>query len=288
MKGGLLVQTLGGLIIGLALGILIAWVIAPVQYNDTSPASLRAEFKDQYRSAIASAFNATQNLDRARARLALLNDLDYEQALMSQAERMIAEGNSPDSAFEIAVLVNAIKEGTQGSLDATGFPPLPSETAKLVVTSTLTQVPPKLGSSTPGAIHTPGPSPTFRPTATLKPTMTPLPTQGAPFILLTREDVCDSTLLPGLLMVEIRNKKRQPIAGQKLIISWSGGEESFFTGLKPEISDGYADYQMQKDILYTLRLATGSETVNDLSVSLCTDPEGNEFTGGIRLVFQQP
>ena len=46
-------------------------------------------------------------------------------------------------------------------------------------------------------------------------------------------------------MVEVRNKKRQPIEGQEIIVSWSGGEESFFTGLKPEISDGYADFQMQ-------------------------------------------
>jgi hypothetical protein len=288
MKGGVLIQVLGGLAIGLALGLLIAWVIAPVQYNDTSPASLRAEFKDQYRAAIASAFNATRNLERARARLTLLGDPNAEQALISQAERMIAEGNSPDSAFEIAVLVNALKAETQVSANATGIVPSPTETPAQGLNSTSTQTPLGLASTTPKATSTPGPSPTSRPTATFKPTWTATPTQGAPFALLTREEVCDPGLQPGMLMVEVRNKKRQPIPGLELIISWSGGEERFFTGLKPEISDGYADFQMQRDMTYTLRLALGSENVSGLSAPVCTDPEGKEYTGGFRLVFQQP
>ena len=82
MKGGLFGQILGGLAIGLALGLLIAWVIAPVEYTDTSPASMREEFKDQYRLAIASAYNATGNLERARARLALVGDQDVLLALL--------------------------------------------------------------------------------------------------------------------------------------------------------------------------------------------------------------
>ena len=45
MKGSLFGQILGGLAIGLALGLLITWVIAPVEYTDTSPASMREEFK---------------------------------------------------------------------------------------------------------------------------------------------------------------------------------------------------------------------------------------------------
>ena len=129
MKGGIFVQILGGLAIGLAIGLLIAWVIAPVQYKDTSPASLRSEFKDQYREAIASAFNATRNLERAKARLSLLADPNSEQALISQAERMIAEGNSPDSAFEIAVLVNALKAEPQVSANPTGNAPPLTETS---------------------------------------------------------------------------------------------------------------------------------------------------------------
>ena len=47
-----------GLAIGLGLGLLIAWVIAPVTYTDTAPISLQAQFKDQYRLMIARAYQA--------------------------------------------------------------------------------------------------------------------------------------------------------------------------------------------------------------------------------------
>ena len=283
MRGSTLVQILGGLAIGLALGLLIAWVVAPVQYSDTSPSSLRAEFKDQYRAAIASAYNASHNLGRAQARLALLGDANEEQALVSQAERMIAQGSSPDSAFEIAVLLDALKAKEQASTTATEIAPSPTQGI-----TPSTQTPFGAATVTPMETDTPGPSPTSRPTATLRPTSTATPTQGPPFVLLTREEVCDSNIQPGLLMVDVQNSKRQPIPGVALIISWSGGEEKFFTGLKPEVSDGYADYQMQPDVTYSLRLALGSENINGLSAPACTDQDGKGYIGGIRLVFQQP
>jgi len=283
MKGSILLQILGGLAIGLALGLLIGWVLAPVQYVDTSPSTMRMEFKDQYRAAIASAYNATHNLDRARARLALLNDADPAQSLVVQAQQIMASENSPNSAFEIAELVNALN----AQIPTTGPVPSPTSTAEKETKSAATATPFGMV-STPKASPTSGPSPTYRPTATQKPSSTPSPTQGAAFILLSKDEVCDSSLQPGLLMVEVRNKKLKQIAGQELVINWSNGEESFFTGLKPEISDGYADFQMQRDVLYSIHLASGGEPANGLSAPVCSNKDGDEFLGGIKLVFQQP
>jgi hypothetical protein len=180
MKGSLLGQILGGLAIGLALGLLIAWVIAPVEYTDTSPSSMREEFKDQYRLAIASAYLATGNLERAQARLALVGDADVLLALLSQAEQLIAAGNSPDSAYEIAALYNALLATAQVAPTETS--PLPSPPPEKEAPPTLTQTPFGLV-VTLQATSTPGPSPTPRPTATQKPTSPPSPTQGAPFLL---------------------------------------------------------------------------------------------------------
>ena len=78
---------LTGLLIGLGLGLLYAWVISPVKYVDTSPASLRADFKDGYRAAIASAYLASGNVERAQSRLALLGDPNPVQALVNQAQQ---------------------------------------------------------------------------------------------------------------------------------------------------------------------------------------------------------
>ena len=286
MKSGFLVQILGGLAIGLALGLLIAWVLAPVEYTDTSPSSLRMEFKEQYRASIASAFSATGNLQRARARLFLLGDQDPRQALAAQAERMIAAGTSPQSAFDITFLINALDAVSQLSATATdasvGLSPTPEGETR--PTSTQTPFGMVL---TPQATNTPGPSPTQRLTNTPKPTGTPTPTQGAPFVITARDEKCDTDSQQGLLLVEVRNKKRQPIEGQEIIISWSGGEESFFTGLKPEINNGYADYLMQPGVAYSVRLASGGETASGITPPVCTK-DGVEYVGTIQIIFQQP
>ena len=46
--------------------------------------------------------------------------------------------------------------------------------------------------------------------------------------------------------------------GVKIIVSWDGGEEQFFAGLKPELSNCYADYIMTPEMEYTIQLAIGS------------------------------
>jgi hypothetical protein len=281
MKTNILIQILGGLAIGLALGLLIAWVLAPVQYTDTSPISLRSVFKDQYRIAIASAFNADNNIERARARLALLGDTDPGQTLVNQAQQIMASGDSLESAYEIAVLVNAL------NADIPTLEPTVSLTPRAETKPSLTPSP--FGqASTPKVTATVGPSPTPRATATPHPTTTPSPTPGAPFVLLSRDEVCDPNLQPGILMVEVRNKKKQPIPGQELVITWSGGEERFFTGLKPEISDGYADFIMQRDIPYSIHPGSGGETATGIVAPLCSSKESTEYLGAIKLVFQQP
>jgi hypothetical protein len=245
---------------------------------------MREEFKDQYRLAIASAYNATGNLERARARLSLVGDQNVLVALLTQAERMIATGNSPDSSYEIAGLYNALLAVAQVSITETSSIPSPTQDNDAKPTSTQT---PFGLVVTLRATSSPGPSSTPRPTSTQKPTVTPSPTQGAPFIILSIDESCDPDGQRGLLMVEVRNKKRQPIEGQELIVSWSGGEESFFTGLKPEINDGYADFLMQLNTIYSVRLASGGEPANDLEAPICTQDEV-EYLGQIQLIYQQP
>jgi Tfp pilus assembly protein PilF len=77
---------LTGLVIGAVLGLLYAWVVRPVQYTNTAPNSLRADYKDQYRAIIAVAYLANGDLLRARARLELLQDPDLYRVLAEQAQ----------------------------------------------------------------------------------------------------------------------------------------------------------------------------------------------------------
>jgi hypothetical protein len=103
-----------------------------------------------------------------------------------------------------------------------------------------------------------------------------------------QEDVCDPNLPDGLLQVVVLSSNRRQMPGIKILITWDSGEEQFFTGLKPELGNGYADYQMTPNVTYTIQLAVGSDIATGVSTPTCQTPSGETFFGGIKLTFQQP
>ena len=308
---------LTGLIIGVALGLFYAWVLHPTQFIDTSPASLKAEYKERYRVLIASAYQANGDLVRAKARLQLLGDADMYTALAEQAQQALADGSSPKEARALGMLSVALGQAgappTPPTRGAASSPsPIP---ASLTPTSTFTPLP----SPTPTATATPTPTLTTSPTepvtttevvvtpqasetagmsaassATPLPRLTPLPTHtatptlGAPFVLDNRENVCDFKLEQPLLEVIAQDAAGNPVPSVEVILTWDAGEERFFTGMKPEMGPGYADFQMTPGTSYTLRLAEGGQPISDLSAVDCEASPGHRFWGILRLTFQQP
>lgn len=274
-----------GLLLGFSIGVLYTWIISPVAYIDTSPASLRSDFKDQYRLAIADAYAADSNLPRARVRLALLGDADPALILMDQSRRASGLGGSPASALALVGLAQAISPSS-GTSTVSSPTIAPTETA-----TPQPSISPSLVTGTPG---TPSPTAKSKPsrtpgdTITPRPTATPSPTTGAPFAIATNNTVCDESLQPGLLQVIVKDADGKQVPGVEIIIAWQGGQESFFTGLKPELGDGYADYAMQNGVIYSIKLAMDSETASDLSIPSCKKKDGSSYAGGLLVIFQQP
>jgi hypothetical protein len=58
--------------IGAALGLFYGWAVSPVEYVDTSPASLRIDYKSDYVLMVAESYQLEEDLDLAVRRLALL------------------------------------------------------------------------------------------------------------------------------------------------------------------------------------------------------------------------
>ena len=56
---------------GIAAGLAYGWVINPVKFIDTTPASLRVDYRTDYVLMVAEAFHANQDLELAGRRLAL-------------------------------------------------------------------------------------------------------------------------------------------------------------------------------------------------------------------------
>lgn len=299
---------LTGLIIGLILGLVYAWVIQPVEYVDTSPASLRADFKDQYRALIAAAYVSNGDLVRALARLQLLKDEDTFRALSEQAQRTLAQDSSSREAQALGLLAIAIGQGTgsaqsnptsAASTEPQSSPPTPttpSETPTSSPTATVTETPTPIPST---ATFTPAPETLAtvtattpaglpRPTDTAAPTFTPSVTPGGPFVLSSRQAICEQKLAQPLIMIEAVNSAGQPVAGVLVIVTiQGGGEMRFFTGLKPEKGPGYADFIPSPGVIYTLRLGEAGELVTNLTALECKDASGTPFWGAWLLKFTQ-
>jgi hypothetical protein len=80
----------------------------------------------------------------------------------------------------------------------------------------------------------------------------------------------------------------QPVPGVEVIVVTDQGEDHFFTGLKPEISLGYADFTMRPGQRYQLRLAEGGDLISNLEAQECETENGDRYWGSLRLVFVQP
>ncbi len=267
-------------LVGLGIGLVYAWSISPPRVVNADPGALRTDFKDTYRSAIAAAYAANGNLPRAQARLSLLRDPDSIDALNAQAQRMRGSSDAFQQADQVAALALALHQNADRSptsipataivdkveVISTGTPlPSPSNTPSI-----LTEIQPTLIDSTPRA------------------TATPAPTLGAPFALIGQENLCDTNLPNGLLQVIVLNSNRRQMPGMKIMITWGESEDQFFTGLKPELGNGYADYIMTPTIAYTIQLAAGSDAATGLTTPTCQTPGDESFVGGIKLTFQQP
>jgi len=70
--------------IGIALGLLYGWVIEPVQFVDTTPASLRADYRSDYVLMVAEAYHADHDVELAARRLSIFGG-EAPAAMASQA-----------------------------------------------------------------------------------------------------------------------------------------------------------------------------------------------------------
>jgi len=285
---------LTGLLLGLMAGLLYAWWVAPVDFqNASTPASLRADFKDEYRLLAASAYAANGNLERARVRLALLGG-DPLSMLAEQTQRLMAGNASAESVRLLSLLAEAFQSPTvevanpgNASTSQTDVPQVNSSASPLTTLDDAAFAPPV----TQLAPVTPVPSqPTLAallPTRILAP-HAPSATPGAPFALLDQISFC-APENPGLLEIRLLNAADVPAVGIPIIITWPGGEETIFTGLKPDIGgNGYADFEMTPGVEYVLQLSANTTRITGLLTSTCVDSAGSAYPGGLQLEFQQP
>lgn len=260
--GGLAVAA--GIAVGLAIGILYAWLISPVEYVDTAPNSLRASYRQQYLSLIAEAYVSTHDLARAEARLALFHLEDPAEDLAALAQQQMASQDESE-ARALAALAADLGERPTPLV-------MPTATPRVTPTARATSRPTRT------------PTPTRRPTAT--PTLAA--TQGAPYELTDQQTVCQPPASPPLLQVEVYDAAGNPVPGVEVLVIFDDGQDHFFTGLKPELGLAYGDFQMEPGQTYTVQLEGSTRPMATVGSESCEADDGTSYPGSILLLFEQP
>jgi len=272
-SGVLLIALFVGVATGLALGLTLTWVVWPVQYYDTDPVDLRLEHKEDYIALVGAAYAVDGDLARAEARLTKLEEKDIGSVVAGLAERYLQEGRGVEETRSLAKLADALGVSTSAMLVYIATPtPLPTFSPEGPSVA-LGPPPPMVATSTP-------------PAAAGLPEATAIPEVG--FHLLEKRRFCEGQG-GGRILVYIRDEEEQGLPSVRITISWSEGEDDFFTGLKPEEDPGYADFAMQQGIMYNVIVA-GAEGIGGLNAEFsaadCPNTE-QPVPSSWRLVFQR-
>jgi hypothetical protein len=267
---------LTGLVLGLIMGLLYTWVISPVKQVDSHPHLLREDYQDIYRILIARAYQANTNLPRAKARLDLIGNDEPALVLAAQAQRYLAEGGELDTAKVLANLSSALQAAAIAG--ATSAPPTPDvnsqteEAAETQITPTANIVE---GTATPEGGET------------STPTLTP--TESPPFILQDSTWICDPTLGEPLIQIIATNGAGEGVPGVELVISLGPDlTETFYTGLKPEVGLGYADFLAEPGLTYSLEVPESGLVIPDIEVPTCGTESEDSYWGSWEVYITHP
>jgi hypothetical protein len=252
-----------GVALGLALGLAVSWGLWPVQIINADPVDLHVALREDYLVLIAQAHSLDGDLPRARQRLAALGEWGRSQSVADLAARYTAEGRDPGAVGALAVLADALS----GSAVVVQPTPTSSPTAS--------QALPTL-------------SPTNTPIPRRTPTATPTPTPRPPVRLVQSEQMCSGAGRPGYILIYVQDQRGMGLPNVEIRVSWATGEDRFFTGLKPEVDSGYADFEMQSGVSYQVRVGgVDSEVAGEISAVPCTGGEGDEQAAAWRVIFQR-
>lgn len=284
---------LAGLVVGMGLSLYYAWALDPPPLTLATAASLNQRDKEIYTVLAAAAYASDGNLERAARRLDGLADAQVAQTLVALAERYLAEGHDVRDVRALARLADALGSTSAAVRPFIATPtatltPLPTATATVTATPLPTGTPTMTPTPTRTASSTPTPA---RPTVTATATPTPRPTAvSAEFRLVQSTAVCDAHA-SGVLRVYVRDRQGKGVPGVQVSVSWSGGEDRFYTGFKPGVDPGYADFDMRAGETYEVTLVDVTvEPAREVGAGLdeaCPDLPAGTLPAW-QIVFQRP
>lgn len=254
-RGPAIGVALASMTAGIIIGLIIAWGILPVEYTNADLSDLRSSYKDDLLRMISTAYQMDHNLERAKARLVQLKLSNPVQAAANLASREQEPGKTALFRLSQALAGSVVSQR------------------------------PTPGTQSP--IATVEPSPTFGVT----------PPAGVPtFRLVERTPLsCVEDSQTAFVRILVRDRDGKDLPDVGIEIRWATGDDTIYTGLKPERGVGFADFEAAPDtysvtVLSSKNTNVSSDTAAGLTVgeppANCRADRGSTPRGW-KLVFEQ-
>ena len=273
-----------GLLIGLGGGLVYAWAISPVVEYATRPWQLRTDDRARYMVGVALAFSADGDLERTVQRLLEMQPEGAPRDIftdLAETACYLARTGYVDSASGVRAIRSMMTlyqlQGRSGCSD-TLIPASDLEPTAIV------QIDLPTPTLQPPATKTPTPVQTVLASPTALAVVVPTQPLQRDFVLADIRTFCDVTL-SGIIEVFVQDFGSVGIAGQPVRVRWTGGQDTFFTGLKPERGAAYADFQMEAGREYIIEMPGRSDPSNPLAAGPCTTESGASATTSYRVFF---
>lgn len=240
--------------LGIGLGLVIPWLILPIEFKNAEPAALRAGLKDEYVRLISLAYQADGDLARAHRRLQTLELAQPAQTFTDLIEREIRSGQP--SATQDALIHLAHALGWNLPYTALRPPPLPRGGTLITITVVATPIP-----------------------------------RVTSFVLIEHAQLsCVDAPERAYLTFYVRDAAGKDLPNVAIEIRGKDNIETIYTGLKPERGIGYADYEAAPGTYAVTILNSQTETFSNLVIGApptnCKADRG-QTPRGWKLVFQQ-
>lgn len=250
----IIAAALASLIIGVALGLLLTWVIWPVEFKNADPADLRPTLRDDYIRMISLAYEADGDVARARQRLGALRLTNPAQTFNELIEREIRNASDPATPDALVHLAQALD--LKPPYTAMRPPPQPRSGAPITVFVVATPV---------------NTAPSFQ-------------------LIEHAQLSCVDEPENAYLRFFVRNAAGRDLPNIAIEIRGKDMNETIYTGLKPERGLGYADYEAAPGTYAVTILNSQTETFANLVIgempANCKADKG-VTPRGWKLVFQQ-
>lgn len=272
-----------GLIIGVVIGLVFGWIILPVEAIDLAPDVLREDFKIEYRELISLAYLANGDIGRARSRLDLLGEGNQARTLEIQAQEAMGRFAQEHIARAIGLLAENLKI-SQDEIQTFILTEKSPEDNQIAQTATPEQI--------SEINETPSPTATgvFLPTSTSNPIDSPMQQSTnvednvKKYLISKQEVLCENQNGVQNLQIYVLDNGVQ-IPWIEIEIEWENGFNRIYTGFKPDIGNGFADFVMQEQVLYNVKLGELSEPLIGISWAECIGSDGTKWWGGWEINF---